>query len=76
MMIQTMLRQGVLTKLPDLRIFTHEFPLRPLRPLRLTPLRIDAAHSDRMRHAVNRQHIRRNAVVDTVGLGVANHFLE
>ena len=39
-------------------------------------LRVDSALANCVRHAVNRQHIRGDAVVDVVRFGVADHIFE
>jgi hypothetical protein len=39
-------------------------------------LGVDAALADRIRHAVDRQHVRGDAVIDVVCLSIANHIVE
>ena len=37
---------------------------------------VDTALPDGVRHAINGQHVRRDAIVDVVGLSVANHVVK
>src|ERR1019366_10189882 len=53
-------------------------PAREPHPIELLPypLGVDSALADGERHAVDRQHVGRDAVVDMMGLGIAHHGLE
>ena len=48
----------------------------PLQPIRPQKLGVDSALADRVRYAVDGEHVRRDAVVHAVGLGVADDIVE